>query len=295
MLKKRWWIGVLVLLLAAAVAVPAAAGVLTAGSYTYMLRGRELDVPVDILAVQGDYLVPEELMTALGVTPAVDGDQILLRRGPVDAQLTVGGETATVEGRRESLKAAPMVVSGRLFVPADVLPDLGYSLVVDGKFVLLRDYGPGEDVPGSLAQDVWDSLWSSHTVKGSVRMESGVPIGVSITLLNDRLLKDQRLVMDWGTRLKLLSMLESKTLFLTTVRNDSFKSVTLDPTKLLVTDDFGHQYDYQKSEVAVDGVVTAAIAPGATRTSVLVYDRSNGPVTLYYDTGSAALGRVTGP
>ncbi|HEY3366389.1 MAG TPA: stalk domain-containing protein [Symbiobacteriaceae bacterium] len=295
MIKKRWWIPLLVLLLVAAVAVPATAGVLTTGTYTYILKGHELDVPVDILSIQGDVLVPEELLTALGVAPVVDGDIIHLRRGPVDAQLTVGGDTATVEGRKETLKAAPMQVSGRLFIPADVLPDLGLSLTVDGKFVLLRDYGPAEDVPGNLAQDVYDRLWSSHTVKGSVRTGDGVPVGVTITSLTDKLLRDQRLVMPWGTRLKLLSLLESKTLFLTSVRNDSFKSITLDPAKLLVTDEFGHQYDYQKTEIAVDGVVTAAMAPGAIRTSVLVYDKSVNPLTLFYDTGSAPLGKVSGP
>jgi hypothetical protein len=275
--------------------MPVSAGILTAGHYTYILKGRELAVPVDILPIQGGYLVPESLITTLGVVTELKGDTIHVRRGPMDVQLTMGVRVALVEGRKESLAVAPMQASDRLFVPADVLPYLGLSLVVDGRFVLLEDYGPGENVPEPTEPDVYGSLWASHTVEGRIRTASGVPVQTSITLLTDGILRSDQLAMPWGTRLRLLSMVHDRTLLLLTVANDAFRSVSLDPAKLLLTDAAGRQYDYQGTEVEVDGVVTAAIAPGARRTSVLVYDVVTGPVLLYDDTGNQLLGRVTGP
>jgi hypothetical protein len=294
-MNKRWWIPVIALLLVAAVSIPVSAGVLTAGKYTYILKGRELQVPVDILSIQGGYLIPESLMTALGVVSELNGDVIHVQRGPVDVQLTMGVPIAFVEGRKKPLKVGPMEASDRLFLPADILPYLGLALVVDGRFVLLEDYGPGDGVPGSTDPEAYNALWTSHTIMGRVQTASDTSVKTSITLLTDTLLRSEQLSMPWGTRLRLLSMVQHRTLLLVAVSNDGFRSVSIDPTKLLLTDNSGRQYDYQGTEVEVDGAVTTAIAPGAKRTSVLVYDAVTGPVFVYDDTGHQILGRVTGP
>jgi len=290
--QRRWWmIGLLTLVLLASIAIPASAGVLTANNYTYLLRGRELDLPVDILSVQGAYLVPDELLAALGLTPAYDGDAIGLTRGSVTVELMLGSEIAQVAGKARQLKAAPMKVSKRSFVPAEVLADLGYSLTVDGKFVLLADYAPATPPP-ALSQSEFDGVLKAHTVQGTIR-DGSTYATVTVTALTAELLGDERLGIPWGTRLKLLQMLKTRTLLLVTMRNQSVKAVAFDPAKLMLVTDGGSQADYLKTEVAVDGSVTSPVAPGAVRTSVLAYSQiETDEFDLYHDGAGAVLGRL---
>ncbi len=316
-MRKYGWPALLVgvlLLLAVTAAVPVAAGALTLGNYTYLFRGRDVDLPVDILTVEGTYLVPEELLAVLGLVPQTEGDDIHLRRGPVQMTLRPGAESARVDGQPRRLKTPALRISGRLFVPAELLPDLAFDMTVDGKFVLIRDYAAGaapDAAAGDTAAAAGDAdiavdtrasgdpafaeAWATHTLQNTVRGDGGTYGQASITVLTPRLLADPRLDLPWGTRMRLQSMLAGRTLLLITLRNTSLRPLSLDPGKLLLTGSQGHQSDYLNTEIAVDGTVTATLAPGAAHTSVLAYDQATGPLTLYYEGNNAVLGQVAGP
>ncbi|HYF91317.1 MAG TPA: hypothetical protein VD969_03620 [Symbiobacteriaceae bacterium] len=285
-MSKRWMLTLMLVAVLAAVAVPAAsAGVLTSSGYTYVLRGRELELPVDILTVQGAVLVPEELLAALELRPAVDGDAIRLERGPVTVELGLGSDVARIDGKARLLKAAPLLASGRLFVPAEVLADLGLSLIVDGKFVLLTRYDAASGDAGHV--DL-----KAHSLTTAAR-DGGSPYDLEVVALTPELLADPSLSIPWGTQLKLRALVETRTLLLVTLHNPAPRAVTLDPARLMLVDEAGRQYDYQKQEFPVTGSVTGAVAPGARRTSVLAFARVEGAeFDLYHDAAQNMLGRL---
>jgi len=294
-MRKRWY-GILIILLVSvvtmgALALPARAGILTSSSYTYLLKGKELNLPVDILTVQSSPMVPEELLGAFGLKLAAQGDAVELTRGPVTVRLVLGAETVWVDGKPRPLKAAPLKVAGRIFVPAEILPDLGAQLMVDGKFVLLTDYLSTE---ANAQEQVADGQVDGLPLEAFVR-DGATVANLSVRALTPELIGDPDLGIPWGTRLKLLSMLENRTLVMVAMRNQSIKATALDPAKLMLVDPQGRQYDYTKVEVPVDGSVTAAVAPGALRVSVLVYPKvESSEIELYYDGTGTVLGRLTG-
>lgn len=289
-MRKRWYLVLLtVLVVVAAVALPAQAGILTTSSYTYLFKGKELSPAVDILTVQGSPMVPQEVLSAFGLTLKVQGDEVVLERGPVTVLMRLGAKTVWVGGKPRPLSAAPMVVSGRTFVPAEVLPDLGAGLTVDGKFVLLTDYSTAGDASDQVSAE---GLLGTQTLEAFVR-DGSTMANLTVTALTPALIRDPALAIPWGIRLRLLSMLENRTLVLVTVKNQSVKATAFDPAKLMLVDPSGRQYDYTKEEVAVEGSVTAAAAPGARRVSVLVYPKVDAAaIDLYYDGTGTILGSL---
>lgn len=296
-MQKHWWLSLLlaVLVVVGAASHPAAARVLTSDNYTYMLKGRQLTVPVDILTIRNTQLVPEELLRALGVAAGLTGEAIGLERGPVQVELTLGSLTARVGGKQQVLPVAPMVVSGRLFVPAAILPSLGLDLAVDGRFVLLEDYLAAEPVPRQIPADAYAQLLAENSLHFFLPGVGDAFAWVSITRLTADLLAGEQLELDWGTRLRLLALLETQTLLLVSVENTSSRSITLDPRRWLITDESRHQHEYAGLEIEVAGRVTAPVAPGAIQVAVLGFDRAGGPLTIYDDASSILLGQVGGP
>lgn len=291
-MRSRWSLFALLTALLLAAAWPAYAGVLTSNSYTYLLKGQEVDLPVDILTQRGTQIVPPELLSRFGVTPQVNGDRILLTRGPVTVEMTLGVATAVVDGRRLPLKTGPVSLSGRLFTPVELLPHLGLQLEVDGKFIHLTDFGAG--APALKAADNFPAALSARTAIGQIR--DGSQMGeLEITLLSRELLLDPGLQLPWGIRMQLLTLIDDRTLLLTTLRNQAVKAMALDPAKLTLIGATGRQYDYLSQAIAVDGLVTAAVAPGAAKVSVLVYPAlaDEAAVSLYYDPSGSVIGRYS--
>lgn len=293
-MRKRWPVLLLALVLLFAVTLPASAGVLTAGNYSYIISGQEQVLPVDIITVQGTTLVPTDLLDTLSLTAHTEGTQVTLTRGPVNVVMHLGSAVAAVDGKQRPLKSGPLSVSGHLFVPVDILPDLGVSLTVDGHFVLVQDFYTPDAAPVNEQSDPdFARKLAAHTVQSTLR--DGNAVGnVTITRLTAELLHDPGLEIPFGARVRLESLLDSQTLFLVTLKNQPSLGATLalDPQKLMPVDPDGHQYDYGRMEVPIDGQVTAALAPGASHTSVLAYDKADGPLTLYYSSIPYTLGRL---
>lgn len=291
-MTRRWLIASLLLLLVLGAALPASAGILTSGSYTYLLKGQAVELPVDILSLRSRYLVPPELLALFDLTPAVDGDRIRLERGPVIVEMRLGSTTAHVDGEARSLGVAPLRAGERLFIPAELLPDLAITLEVDAKFVLLEDHLPAKPVELDPAAPPFDRRWADRTWQGSIR-EGSLVGQASITLLTPDLLSDPALRIPWGTRQRLLSLMESHTLLHVGLKNQSLKAMAIDPKKLMLVDSAGRQYDYLGVEIAVNGAVSSPVAPGASRTSVLAFPKVDaGSVTIYHDGSGTVLGTV---
>lgn len=293
---KRWSIYTLLCLLLLLAAKSAFAGVLTSESYSYLLGGQEFSLPVDILTQRGGYLVPSELLAKVSISPAREGEQITLRRGPVQIDLRLGEATARVDGRLRPLLNGPMLVADRLFIPAELLPDLAVALEVEGKFVLLTDFAadPSKAAAPTAADGhpLFQERWQEQTLKAAVR--DGSLVGqATLTILTPSLLADPALPLPWGTRMRLRSLAESRTLVMVTLQNQALRTMAFDPAKLKLIGEKGAQYDFLDEEVAVDGAISAGVAPGAIRTSVLVFPKADDPsVSLYHEGTDAVLGRL---
>lgn len=289
-MHKRWLLVALLCLLFLTTAAPAGAGMLTTGTYTYLILGSQVDYPVDIVPTRGGYLVPAEILATFGLVPTHQGSDITLKRGPVTIKLELGSDTMRVDDRQVVAKAAPSLINGRLFLPADLLPELGISLDVDGKFVYLTDY-LSQAVDGPRSPD-FKANWDDHTAERPLWL-GGQYAYTYMTVLTRELLADPALEIPWGVRLRLLSLLQSRTLVYTTVRNSGIRAVALDPKQLMLVDDNGRQYDYLNLEVPVFGTVSSLIAPGATRTSVFAFPQVEpGRVTFYHNAAEEIVGTV---
>lgn len=290
-MRKRWLIVGLVLLVVLALTAPASAGIMTTGSYTYMLRGNQIDYAVDILPVKGGYLVPPDVLESFQLTPTVTGENIVLKRGPVRVELRLGSDIARVDGRQLVTKAAPSYISGRLFLPAEVLPELGISMEVDGRVVLLTDHVKAITELGSGSPN-FQAAWNGHSTQGSLRLDGQYAYG-TFTVLTKDLLSDPGLQISWGVRQRLLDLLETRTLVYVHLRNTGIKAISLDPAKMILVDPNGQQYDYLKLEVPVEGTVSAPVAPGAHRASVLAFPKVEADyVSLYHDAAGNVIGTV---
>lgn len=289
-MRNRWWIIALVLTLALAIAWPAYAGILTSNNYVYLLRGQEIEVPVDILTQRGTPMVPPELLSRFGLTPVLEGERIVLERGPVRAELKLGEATALVDGRRLPLNTGPVLLSDRVLIPADLLPVLGVALEVEGKFIYLTDYGSG--VPDLTTGPSFQPNLDAWTMTTLIR--DGGQVGqLAVTMLSRELLLDSELPLPWGTRAQLLALIEDRTLLLVTLQGQGVRAMAFDPTKLTLIGKSGTQYEYLKQEIAVAGQVTLAVAPGASKTSVLVYPQVvESAVDFYYDPAASIIGRL---
>lgn len=290
---KRVWKSLLVLLLLAMMAaLPATAGILTSGSYTYLLKGQAVDLPVDILSLKGRYLVPPELLSLFGLTPTITGEQITLKRGPVTVEMNLGSTTARVDGRTRELGVAPLRAGERLFLPAELLADLAITLEVDAKFVLLEDHLSAQPAAIPADAEPFGRRWASRTWQGSIR--EGTLVGATwITFLTPDLVSDPAFELPWGIRQRALSLLESRTLLYVSLTNQSLKAMALDPKKLMLVDPSGRQFDYLGIEVPVVGAVSAPVAPGAVRSSLLAFPKVEASsVTIYHDGSGTILGTV---
>lgn len=289
-MRSRWWLVPLVLTLLLAAAWPTYASVLTSNNYTYLLRGQELNVPVDILIQRGAPVVPPELLNRFGLTLKEESGRILMERGPVTAELRLGDPTALIDGRSHALKTGPVRLSGRIFTPAEVLPHLGIQLEVDGKFVYLTDFGVG--APDQQPLPDFAHRLGSRTLRAPIRDGSNTG-ELEVIFLTRELLLDPALPVNWGARMQLLSLIPDRTLLMVTLRNHAVRSISLDPNRLPLIGASGRQYDYLRQEIAIDGQVTLPLAPGAVRTSVLVYPEvPETAVTLYYDPSGSMIGRL---
>lgn len=289
-MRQRWWMVLVVVVLLAAMAIPASAGILTSSQYTYLLGGQEIDVPVDIYSMGGSFLVPEEFLSRFDVTVRLTGERVRLTRGSAVIELHLGSRTATVDGKRRVTAIPTIRTGGRVMVPAELLSDLAVSMEVDGKLVMLTD-ATRTVVPGNTGD--YSLLFGNRTFTSYIRDGSNM-VEVQITVLAEDLLGHSSLPLSWGVRQRLLNLNEERTLLMVRMRNVSVKAMALDPTKLMLVDDQGRQYDYLKQEIAVDGLVSAPLAPSAIRTSVLVYPKvADGLFTVYHD-GTGSLGRLNG-
>lgn len=295
---KKWMKAVAALALVGAVAIAAPrvsmSANLTGGSYTYLVQGEEVLFPFDPIVRKEGLLLPIEVFQQFGIK--VDGAlarEVTLTRGDLTVNLTLGSTSILVSGKKDTVPTPAVRVSGRLFLPADLMRQFGIELTTDGTYVVMRTYvdnlGPAEE----LSEAAYATLKAPRTVKGNLKADSGIYLDAEFTLLNDELINTANLGLSYGMRAKLLSLLENNTLVLAKVSNTNFKSGALVTSGLYLVDSQRIQYDNPTVLDMGRGLITAKVAPAADRIGILVYPKLGeeaGAVSLYYDANGATIG-----
>jgi len=273
-----------------------AAANLTGGTYTYVIHGEEVSFTFDPVSRKDGLLLPLEVFQHLGIT--VNGaleKSFTMTKGGVTATLTVGATAIDVGGRADTVVTAPLRLNGRLFVPADLLKQFGVEFTQDGTFVVMRYYV--DPIPSVTAHTTaqYAQLRAPRTVSANVKADSGVYLAADFTPLNSDLVASSALNVAPGMRIRLHGLLQTNTLVLVKLSNDSFKAGALAAANLTLVDDSRVQYDLASVLDIGQGLVSAKLSPSADRMGVLIYPRLATDVetlTLYYDNNGTNLGSI---
>ncbi len=285
----------LILTLLAAVAWPlrSEAATLSGGSYTYVVDGEEMLFAYDPIVKSGSVLLPLEVFTSLGIT--VDGaleKEVTLKSGPVTVGLTVGRPVAQVGLESQPLAIAPVRLNGRLFLPAELLEDFGINFSQEGNYVSINRYATQmpELVYGTPGE--WQAKTADRSFSTSVRADSGFVLSATFTLLTEEILADRNLDMAYGTRARLMGLLETNSLVLVELSNNAMRSGALVTNGIYLVDADRNQYDVLEVLDIGDGLLSGKLAPAADRMGVLRLSKiqSSGPVKLYYENNGMIIG-----
>lgn len=287
------------LLAAIAVAIPStsSAANLSSGSTSYVVNGQEETFTFDPIQRKNGTLVPLELFQRFGVEiDGATGNLIKLTKGSTQINLTLGRTAALINGLPASVTVEPVRLSGRLFLPAELLREFGVEFSQESGYVFLREFVSGQPTVKVTDQAEYNSLKSSRTFNPSVKLDSGQFAQAQFTMLNKDLLQMDKLPVSMGARARLQGLIETNTLVLVNLQNYASKSGAFQTTGLYMIDNNRNQYDVQEVIDLGGGLLTGKLAPGADRMGVLVFPLlkpNPGIVKLYLDSNAGDIGSWT--
>jgi hypothetical protein len=270
---------------------------LTGGNYTYVVNGEEYSFPFDPVKVSSGVLLPVEVFQKFGIDVQDPLSRtVTLSRSEVTDKVTLGTTTYELNGRPDASDAAPLRLNGRLFVSANLLKDFGVDYSQDGNFVIMRDFTSGMPTSTTMTSSDFNSMRMKRFFTGSVKADSGIYLYSEFTLLNPGLLAATNIGLDYGTRARLQSIMQSNSLVLVKFSNSSVKSGKVNPSDFVLVDEQRRQYDLVTSLDAGDGSISARLAPAADRMGILVFPKVSGTasmLTLFYEPNGANVGTFT--
>ncbi len=282
------------LFLVFALAAASLAAPLSGGNTIYIIDGEDRSFTFDPIVLKEGVLLPEEVLLNLGVTVTADGKALTVTRGPVTAELRLGQTQAMVNGAALDLPPGPLRLVGKLFLPARLLEEFGFAVSSEGSLLQIRDLAAEvsfPDPPVSFAD-----LWQRRTLKASVPTDDARPyIDLEVTYLTPDLIGSDLFTASFRQRVEYLSLLKTNTLLLVRAANRSSRSATLAPASLMLVDPTtGQQYDVEQA-LEHNGLISAKMAAGAVKSSVLVYPPLPAgleSVLLFSDTKGAVVGEL---
>lgn len=271
---------------------------LTGGTYTYVINGEEVTFTMDPISRKDGLLLPTEVFERFNFT--IEGPLTkspTLKRQGVTAKITLGSTLFDLDGKPEPVATAAMRLNGRLFLPADLLKHFGMEHTLDGTFLSLRDNAAGLSVVRTVSETEVADLKLNKTLTASVRTDASIYVTAEFTLLTRELIQASPLNLSYAHRVKLLNLLQTNTLVLVKVSNNSTRTGSLQTAGLYLIDENRRQYDVAQVYDIGEGLISAKLAPGADRTGVLIYPKVAGPGSLqvYSDANAYSLGSILHP
>jgi len=272
---------------------------LTAGNYTFLVEGEEVTFTVDPVSRRDGLLAPAEVFSRLAIQ--VDGQQtrsFTLTTEYVTVKTTLGSPLVEVNGQAKVLPLYPVRLNGRLFLPLELLHFFSIDAVADGTYVMIRDLKKNAPILKSLDQSEYAALRIGRVLTANTKLDSNIYVDVVYTLLGEDMLAVTNLDLPYNTRIELLERSRTNTLVMATVSNTSFKSGAFTTAGLYLVDSHRRQFEVTSVLDIGQGLVTGKIAPGADRTSVLVFPKlaaNSKGLTVYYEPNGGSLGSLTQP
>lgn len=268
---------------------------LSGGQYTYVIDGEEVAFALDPIVRKDGLLLPIEVFQHFGIT--VEGAltrTIILRKGEMAAAaLTLGSTTVHLNGRPVAVETMPVRLNGRLFIPSDLLTEFGVELTQDGSYVMLRSYVDGvadlvQYTDGDFAQ-----FKMGHFATNDIKADSNIYLRSEATLLTPQILAAPQLDINYGARARLQGLAKTNTLVMVKLTNTAYKSGGMVTAGAFLVDDLRNQYDLEEVIDIGSGMLTSKLAPGASRTGVLVFPRlvdGINSVVFWYDNNGGSVG-----
>lgn len=281
------------LLLLLAITSAAAAAPLTGGNTLYLINGAETQFLFDPIQRKDGQLLSQEVFERLGVSPSPVGPTITLQRAEAKVTLTLGETEAEVNGESFYFTPAPVRIGERLFLPLSLLPELGFTVAVDTGVVQIRDVG--RDLPVEPGWDLaeWTRRKQLATQMGVVRSDDQRGyLSLEVTHLTPELVASRHFPARFGQRALYLDQLKRGTAFLVRAANHSGRSVTLQPSSLMLVDGNGRQYNLRQA-LEHQGLVSQTMAYGAVTSTVLLFERVPDridTVSLFAETNQSNFG-----
>ncbi len=172
-----------------------------AAEYTYptiVLDGRPLAITVPAIDEHGRTLVPvREFFTELGAVVAWDQDTqtVTVTEADKEIKLTIGKNTATINGQAVDLDSPPRIVDGRIMAPLRFVTEaIGASVAwnaetreISIQTAPTSSQGPSLPVvPGSSSEPDWKGVEPTNAAPTAPRPDDNKPL--SIDLLNSQLI-----------------------------------------------------------------------------------------------------------
>jgi len=297
-------LAVLVAVLALVFSVPTTqAATLTSGNYTYVVGGEETVFPFDPIVKKDGFLLPVDVFTSLGIT--VDNPQkksMSITRDKVTVNVTLGQPWVTLQdGTQINVAPVPMRVSGRVFLPVQILAELSIDVQTDSSIITLRDLGSAlTGVSGYPDPTTFATAKQNATLTGVVKSTEGPYLNIDVTYLTPALAASPALVADAGTRSRLVRMLDTNTLLLVHLKNTygGNRGLTFNPSTLYIFDNTGMQYEYAGTTIDVQGSISTKVAPTVDKYGILAFQKVSinaSSLSYYLDSNPGLLQTLTLP
>lgn len=285
--------GALLLALAAGAPGQVSAANLSGGTYTYVVNGEESNFIFDPIQMRDGWLLPLELFQRFGVTTQANSKDLTLRKAEVEARLTLGSTTVSLNGRPELAQAAPLRLNGRVFLPADLLKYFGVEFSLTDHLVVLEDYGETMPPITPLTEGEYLGLRTGRTITQVIKADSETSLQAEFLLLSPELASAANLSLEYGARARVQRLAQTHSLVWVRLRNGSFKAGALVAKGLYLVDQQRKQYPLVGMLDVGDGLVDGLLVPNAERVGILFFPQvatEAGALSLYYEPNAATLG-----
>lgn len=287
-------LAVLVLMLAVG---STAAAPLTGGNTIYVINGEEATFTFDPISRKDGLLLPQDVYATLGLSVAQSDKTVTVVKNSLQARIALGATTGTMGAEIITATPAPIKLSGRIFLPARLLEEFGYEVVSDSNYLQIRDLTQGIVLASGLDKAAYDGLRTRRTVGSFVKTDDQKSnVGVEVTFLTAEMVASVHFPATFRQRVQYLNLLQTNSLLLVRVANQTGRSATVKPESIMLVDIAGgKQYDVVQT-LDYDGLIGNRIANGASKASILVYTKVGADIaslSVFADTNPGSIGTLT--
>ncbi|MDF2630808.1 MAG: hypothetical protein K0R39_4639 [Symbiobacteriaceae bacterium] len=287
-------IGALLVALVTAMPNTTSAANLTGGNYTYVINGEEVTFMFDPVVRKEGLLLPTEVFTQFGIKlEGLNTRNITLSKDDFVTRLTLGANQALVGEQSKVILPAPLRLNGRVFLSAELLKEYGIDFAQDGTMLFMRPLVETMPEVVTWLPSQWDAFFTTRGFTANLKSDAGVFFEGRLALVDTDMANSTNMTGSYGTRARLLSLMETHTLVMIKISNFTNRSGGLQTAGFYLVDDQRRQYDMAQVVDIGQGLLNGKLAPASDRVGLIAFPKVPGTVkslTLWYDANAAQVG-----